>query len=73
MPSSIQSLKPQPQSLLKLWTSNSIVKLGGARFKSKETIKPVELRNRVKVASKRKGKKYKLKNHRGAVSRFVTI
>ncbi|KAI8835301.1 hypothetical protein BC829DRAFT_63385 [Chytridium lagenaria] len=38
-----------------------------------DDIKAVVLRNRVKVASKRKGKKYKLKNNRAAVSRWLVM
>ncbi|KAI8611481.1 hypothetical protein BC830DRAFT_1084032 [Chytriomyces sp. MP71] len=37
----------------------------------KKKLKPVQLRREVKVASKRKGKHYKLKNHRGALSRWL--
>ncbi|KAI9341700.1 hypothetical protein BDR26DRAFT_860130 [Obelidium mucronatum] len=43
---------------------------GNAGTKKKK-LKPVQLRNQVKVASKRKGKHYKLKNHRGALSRWL--
>ncbi|KAI8839735.1 hypothetical protein BJ741DRAFT_662640 [Chytriomyces cf. hyalinus JEL632] len=40
---------------------------GNAGTKKKK-LTPVQLRNEVKVASKRKGKHYKMKNHRGALS-----
>ncbi|KAJ3130091.1 hypothetical protein HK100_008231, partial [Physocladia obscura] len=51
------------------------VRRGNAGTKKKK-LRPVQLRNAaklavVKVASKRKGKHYKLKNHRGAVSRWL--
>ncbi|KAJ3117722.1 hypothetical protein HDU96_005852 [Phlyctochytrium bullatum] len=42
------------------------------RHKADE-VKAVVLRNRVKVASKRKGKKYKMKNNRAAVSRWLLM
>ncbi|KAJ3237729.1 hypothetical protein HDU81_009112 [Chytriomyces hyalinus] len=43
---------------------------GNAGTKKKK-LTPVQLRNEVKVASKRKGKHYKMKNHRGALSRWL--
>ncbi|KAJ3009231.1 UNVERIFIED_CONTAM: hypothetical protein HDU68_002786 [Siphonaria sp. JEL0065] len=39
----------------------------------KKMLSAVQLRNQVKVASKRKGKHYKLKNHRGALTRCVGV
>ncbi|ORY43322.1 hypothetical protein BCR33DRAFT_738613 [Rhizoclosmatium globosum] len=43
---------------------------GNAGTKKKK-LSAVVLRNEVKVASKRKGKHYKLKNHRGALTRWL--
>ncbi|KAI9354811.1 hypothetical protein DFJ73DRAFT_795047 [Zopfochytrium polystomum] len=46
--------------------------VGGVRFKSKEPAIRLRPRHR-KTASVRKGKKYKLKNHRGALTRWLLI
>ncbi|KAJ3194102.1 hypothetical protein HK101_003490 [Irineochytrium annulatum] len=40
---------------------------------TKAKLTPGDLRMRVKVASKRKGKKYKLKNRQSAVTRWLLI
>jgi hypothetical protein len=54
-------------------SSHAIKLLNPVRCKSKSTITPFMLRNRrtVKVAGKRIGKKYKLKNHKGAAARYL--
>ncbi|KAI9313019.1 hypothetical protein DFJ73DRAFT_935540 [Zopfochytrium polystomum] len=60
--------RPTPYNALFLGLSL----LGGVRYKSKEPAIRLRPRHR-KTASVRKGKKYKLKNHRGALTRWLLI
>ncbi|KAJ3018919.1 UNVERIFIED_CONTAM: hypothetical protein HDU68_010919, partial [Siphonaria sp. JEL0065] len=49
----------------------SMSQIRGNAGTKKKKLSAVQLRNQVKVASKRKGKHYKLKNHRGALTRWL--